>query len=193
MEARGRAIAAAMDDIRSIEASHGVTRDGVEHIRRRLLDLVAQRELFPLDEFPPPPPGDRAGSRLYRLSQDDDDRFVLYANAARPAVATPPHNHTTWAVVVGFEGTELNRFYRRRRGGVVEQTGEHLVVSGTGVALLPDDVHSIHIDVASLNFHCYGLALERLDRRQYYDAKSRRWRVFPPHLDIREARPGLVL
>lgn len=31
------------------------------------------------------------------------------------------HNHTTWAVVCGFDGRELNRFYPRRPDGTVEQ------------------------------------------------------------------------
>jgi predicted metal-dependent enzyme (double-stranded beta helix superfamily) len=67
------------------------------------------------------------------LAQDDDDRFALYLNSARGSVATPPHNHTTWAVVVGFAGRELNRFYRRTEQGAVEQIGEQAVEAGSGV------------------------------------------------------------
>jgi predicted metal-dependent enzyme (double-stranded beta helix superfamily) len=179
-----------MSDIRAIEADHGVTRDGVDRIRQRLLDLVARRELFSFDDYPPPAPDEGRRGRLYRLAQDDDDRFVLYANAASGGLGTPPHNHTTWAVVVGFEGEELNRFYRPTGDGGVEETGQHLVEAGTGVAMLPDDLHSIHIDGTALNFHCYGLALERLDHRRYYDASARQWRVFPPPTDIQDARAG---
>ncbi len=181
------AIDAAMTDIRRIEADHGVTRTGVEAIRDRLIELSADRSLFSLDAFPPPTPDEKLKSCLYRLSQDADDRFVLYANSSRGAVSTPAHNHTTWAVVVGFEGQELNRFYRRNDRGV-EQVDEHLVEAGTGVAMLPDDLHSIHIDGPALNLHCYGLALERLDRREYFDDRSGEWKVFPAHTDIREAR-----
>jgi predicted metal-dependent enzyme (double-stranded beta helix superfamily) len=183
------AVAAAMDDIRAIEAGFGVTRQGVERIRDRLVELTAQRRLFSSEAFPPPGPGEKLNSCLYRLAQDDDDRFVLYANASRGGVGTPAHNHTTWAVVVGFDGQELNRFYRRTGEGV-EQVGEHLVEAGTGVAMLPDDLHSIHIEGPALNFHCYGLALERLDRREYYDGRNNEWKIFPAHVDIREARSG---
>jgi predicted metal-dependent enzyme (double-stranded beta helix superfamily) len=188
MNERAAAIADTMADIRAIEATQGVTRAGVEQIRHRLLQLAANRDLFSLDAYPPPATGEAIKSRLYRLAQDDDDRFALYANASGGGVGTPAHNHTTWAVVVGFEGQELNKFYRRSGGGV-EQIDDHLVEAGTGVAMLPDDLHSIHIDGPALNFHCYGLALERLDARQYYDAKNSQWKVFPAHSDIREARP----
>lgn len=192
MEERSAVIAAAMDDIRDIESANGVTREAVVAIRDRLLRMAEHRDLFSLDAYPAPGPDEKAKSCLYRLSQDDDDRFALYANSSRGAVSTPAHNHTTWAVVVGFDGEELNKFYRRTEAGGVEQVDEHLVETGTGVAMVGDDLHSIHIDGPALNFHCYGLALERLDAREYYDPKADEWRVFPASTDIREARVGLM-
>lgn len=186
--ARAAAVAGTIDDIRAIEADLGVTRDGVEAIRDRLLGLAALRDLFPLGDFPGPGPDDDQASRLYRLAQDDDDRFALYAQRSSRPVKTPAHNHTTWAVVVGFEGQELNRFYRRSGSGGIEETGQHLVEAGTGVAMLPDDLHSIHIEAPALNFHCYGLALERLDTRVYFDAGSHTWKPFAAVSGIREAR-----
>ena len=180
-----------MADIRRIEADLGVTRDGVAAIRDRLVELSAQRELFPPDDFPAPPADDDLTSYMYRLAQDDDDRFALYAQSSRGHVETPAHNHTTWAVVVGHTGYELNRFYERSDDGVAE-TGQHMVQAGTGVAMLPDDLHSIHIDEPALNFHCYGLALERLDRREYYSPNDRQWKVFSSVSGIREGRPGVA-
>lgn len=188
-QARQAAIAACMNDIRTIEATDGVTRSSVEAIRDRLVALAARRELFPLEDFPAPTDDEPAKSRLYRIAQDDDDRYVLYANASRGSASSPVHNHTTWAVVVGFAGQELNRFYDRDGDGVV-QVDEHMVEEGTGVAMLPDDLHSIHIEGPALNFHCYGLALERLDQRQYLSARTGEWKAFPAHSDIAEARLG---
>jgi predicted metal-dependent enzyme (double-stranded beta helix superfamily) len=187
---RTAAVEAAMADIRRIEADLGVTREGVAAIRERLIELSAQRELFPAEDFAGPTVDDTLTSYLYRLSQDDDDRFALYAQASRGHVETPAHNHTTWAVVVGHSGSELNRFYERTDDGV-QQTHEHLVEAGTGVAMLPDDLHSIHIDGPALNFHCYGLALERLDSREYWNANEGRWKFFSAVSGIREARVGV--
>jgi len=187
MQARTDAVNAAMDDIRQIEADHGLTRDGVEAIRDRLVQLSAQRDLFPLDDFPAPGADDKRSSFMYRLAQDDDDRFALYAQSSRGQVETPVHNHTTWACVVGFSGQELNRFYERSDDGVT-QVDDHMVEAGTGVAMLPEDLHSIHIDGPALNFHCYGLALERLDSREYYNPTEQKWKIFNSVSGIREAR-----
>lgn len=189
--ARTTAVEAAMDDIRRIEAELGVTRDGVEAIRDRLIELSAERELFPPEDFPAPPADEQSTSYMYRLAQDADDRFALYAQSNRGHVETPPHNHTTWAVVVGHAGNELNTFYERSDEGVTE-TNQHMVEAGTGVSMLPDDLHSIHIDGPALNFHCYGLALERLDQRQYYSTTTGEWKSFSSVSGIREARPGLL-
>lgn len=190
MQARTDAVANAMDDIRMIEAELGMTRPAVEAIRDRLVELSRHRDLFPLDDFPAPAPDEKRSSALYRLSQDADDRYALYAQSSRGQVETPVHNHTTWAVVVGFHGQELNRFFHRTDDGV-EQTHDHLVQDGTGVAMLPDDLHSIHIEGPSLNFHCYGLALEKLESREYYNATEKQWKIFNSVSDIREARTNL--
>ena len=184
-----------MDDIRRIEADSlddedTLSRDGVNRIRDRLVDLAAQRQLFPLDDFPAPSDDDERTSFLYRLAQDDDDRYALYAQSSNGAVETPAHNHTTWAVVVGFEGQELNKFYKRTDDGI-EQTHQHMVEAGTGVAMLADDLHSIHIDGGALNFHCYGLALERLDEREYFNPITKSWKIFTNVSGIREARSWL--
>ena len=191
MKARTDAVNAAMNDIRKIEANVGVTREGVEQIRDRLVEMSAQRDLFPLDDFPAPPEGDKESSYMYRLAQDADDRYALYAQSGRGHVETPTHNHTTWAVVVGFSGQELNKFYERSDDGGVTEVGQHLVEAGTGVAMLPDDLHSIHIEGPGLNFHCYGLALERLDQREYYSVNDGKWKIFSNVAGIREARTDL--
>ena len=192
MTDRSEAVQAAMDHIRRIEEDLGVTREGVEAIRQRLIELSNQRHLFPLADFPPPGPDEEQSNILYRLAQGDDDRFALYAQSSKGQVSTPPHNHMTWAVVVGFEGQELNQFYERTAEGGVAETNEHLVEAGTGVAMLPEDLHSIHIDGGALNFHCYGLALERLTDREYYNREDGKWRQFTNVSSIQEARPNLA-
>ena len=51
--------------------------------------------------------------KAYRLAEDADHRFALYAAAGAPGRQAPPHNHTTWAVIAGVYGEEHNVFYRR--------------------------------------------------------------------------------
>lgn len=187
---RQREIEAAVADVRAIEARDGVTRQSLEKIKQRLIRLAAQRELFTAEDFPPPQAGAKRNSCLYRVSEDGDHRFALYTNSSLGNYGTPAHNHTTWAVIVGVSGEELNRFYDRAAVGV-QQKGEHVVKQGTGVAFLPEDLHSIHIQAPVVNFHMYGLALEQLLQREYFDAKAGAWKIFPPHSDIREARESV--
>src|SRR5438132_9445799 len=185
--ARKREIQAAVADVRQIENRDGVTRESLEKIKQRMIRLAAWQDLFTPRDFPAPEPGGKRNSCLYRVSEDPDHRFALYVNSSFGNYGTPAHNHTTWAVIVGVTGEELNRFYDRVDSGVHEKRNAG-VRQGTGVALRPDDLHSIHIQAPLINFHMYGLALEELHHREYYKVEERAWKVFPPHSDIREAR-----
>jgi predicted metal-dependent enzyme (double-stranded beta helix superfamily) len=183
---RKREIESAVQDVRSIERRDGVTRESLEKVKQRLIRL-ARPELFPASDFPPPEPGGKLKSCLYRVAEDPDHRFALYVNASLGGHSTPAHNHTTWAVIVGVTGEELNRFYDRTAEGPREK-GEYVVKQGTGVCFMPEDLHSIHIQAPLVNFHMYGLALDQLHKREFYKADEKVWRVFPAHGDIREAR-----
>ena len=185
--ARKREVEAAVADVRQIEKKEGVTRASLEKIKQRLMRLAARQELFTAADYPPPKPGDKRNSCLYRVAEDADHRYALYVNSSDGNYGTPAHNHTTWAVIVGVSGEELNRFYDRVDRGVREK-GNAVVKQGTGVAFMPEDLHSIHITAPLINFHMYGLALEELHHREYYKAEELTWKVFPPHSDIREAR-----
>jgi predicted metal-dependent enzyme (double-stranded beta helix superfamily) len=185
---RRKEIETTVADIRDIERRDGVNPDSLAKIKARLIKLAARTDLFDQKDFPPPEPGQKLRSWLYRLSEDADHRFALYANSSVGGYGTPAHNHTTWAVIVGVTGEEQNRFYDRSPEGGVREKGRELVRQGTGVAFMPEDLHSIHIEAPLLNFHMYGLALEQLHRREFYKEKEGRWEVFPAHSDIRDAR-----
>ncbi len=177
---RSTAVKATVNAIRNIEAAHGVTQFALTEIKSLLMRLAAHVDWFTEAEFPAPARARGDSSHVYRLSQDElDDRFALYVQSARAPTHSPPHNHDTWAVITGIFGNELNRFYQRTDDGIA-QTGDQVVRLGTGVTLLPDDLHSIHITDANtvINFHMYGLALERLTDRVYYDRKSSGWKPF---------------
>ncbi|HEU4644301.1 MAG TPA: cysteine dioxygenase [Burkholderiales bacterium] len=185
---RRKEIESAVAAIRDIERREGVNPVSLAHIKARLIRLAARTDLFEPQDYPPPEAGQKLRSCLYRLSEDPDHRFALYANASHGGYGTPAHNHTTWAVIVGVTGEEQNRFYDRSPDGGVREKGRDVVRQGTGVAFMPEDLHSIHIEAPLLNFHMYGLALEQLHRREFYKEKEGRWDVFPAHSDIRDAR-----
>ena len=148
-EQRDEAVAGAMAAIRDIEQGQGVTTQALDAIKGMLFKLADQRSLFPEEHFPVGP--EDGNSVIYRLSEDADHRFALYASTALPGKGVPPHNHTTWAVIVGIHGDEHNILYERaddgsQQGiGELHQTGEFTVTHGVGVTLMTDDIHSIHV------------------------------------------------
>lgn len=170
LAARAAAVAAAVDRVRGIEQRMGVTRPSLDAIMAELQALAAHEHLFPSAEFPPPPNGEK-GSRRYLLHEDPGGRFALYLNALNPGNETRPHDHTTWAVVVAVDGEELNKVYAPKDGGGMAVVREVVVKPGTGIALMPEDIHSIHTQgtVPTRHLHMYGLALEKLDNRMAYD------------------------
>ncbi len=93
---------------------------------------------------------------------------------------------------MGVEGAELNKHYRRLDDGAVpgearlEETGETLVEEGTGVALMPDDIHSIErsSDAPMLHFHLYGRSLEHLPARRQFDMTTGTYAVYPASPNI---------
>ena len=177
--ARTAAVAATMDRVKAIEHRQGVTREALEAIKTDMIKLAGHESLFPASEFPPPPAGEK-GSKRYLLQEDPDGRFAIYMLALNPGNSTKPHDHTTWAVVVGVEGQELNKVYRRVDDGSqeghakLEPVREVMVEPGTGIALMPEDIHSIHTEgtASTRHLHVYGLALERLDDRVGYDLEA---------------------
>jgi len=177
--ARAAAIASTIDRIRAIERAQGVTRPSLAAIKTELMGLAAQEHLFPSAEFPPPPNGEK-GSRRYMLQEDENNLFALYLNALNPGNETKPHDHTTWACVVAVDGQELNKVYDRLDNGSdptrceLRLREEIMVEPGRGIALMPEDIHSIHTtgSVPTRHLHMYGLALEKLDDRKAFDAET---------------------
>ena len=182
---RAAAVAETVARVREIERRHGATREAIERIKSELVALGRRAGLFPLEHFPVP--AGRTGE-IYRLSEDANRRFALYASAGMPGKAQPPHNHTTWAVIAGVHGDEHNVFYDRVDDratpgqGRLRRTGEHTVRQGSAVGFLPDDFHTIEVvgDQPSLHLHMYGLSLEDLPGRiafQHGDGGA--YAVFP--------------
>ncbi len=177
--ARTAAVAATMDRIKTIERAQGVTRASLDAIKSEMLALAAQEALFPAAEFPAPDAGVQ-GAKRYLLQEEPDGRFACYMLALNPGNSSKPHDHTTWAVVVSVKGQEVNRVYRRLDDGAVEGAAqlelvrEVCVEPGTGIALMPEDIHSIHTggNASTRHLHVYGLALEKLDARRGFDLEA---------------------
>ena len=186
MDARAEAVAETIEAIRRIEAEMGVTPAALDRIKEKLIALASRSELFPEESFPVPAEMPGKG---YRLAEDADHRFALYAAAGAPGRTAPPHNHTTWAVIAGVYGEEHNVFYRRTDDrsapgqGSLEKTHELTVVRGNACTLMPDDFHTIETrgPHPGLHLHMYGTSLEHLPGRITFAQESggKYW-IYPP-------------
>ncbi len=168
----------------------GVTRDVLKAVATELDTLVARGSLFTRDEFPPP---SGETNILYTLSCDPDGRYALYLSSANVGKSTPPHNHATWAVILGIEGEELNKLYQRTDTAsetgkaVLREVGEHVVVKGNPICLMPEDIHSIHVrgKEPTFHLHMYGKRLQDLSDRLQFDLATGDALHFPANPNIR--------
>jgi rhodanese-related sulfurtransferase/predicted metal-dependent enzyme (double-stranded beta helix superfamily) len=200
---RAAAVRHLVDEARLIEKA-GVTRANLDKIGVLLSSLASRADLFPQDEFPLGPDGG-----IYRLSEDPDHRFALYASAGGPGKKVPPHNHTTWAIIAGVHGAERNVVYDRldngAREGVVQlreaPSKEKTLQRGDVIAYLPDDFHHIETPAGSgnaLHLHFYGLSLEHLPDRVSVDmatGAAKRFmakaRILTPMLTVQQVKAML--
>lgn len=178
---RADAVAGTLAAIRAIIHRQGVTAQALEAIKERLCELAARGALFAAESFPAAGDG-ISDYRRYSLHVDADQQFALYLNVLNPGKNSAPHNHTTWVVVAAVEGEELNRRYRWvGPREPIEAASLALVDSvavrpGGGIAFMPDDFHSIHIqgEQPARQLHLYGRALETLHERLGFDEVSGR-------------------
>lgn len=170
-----------------------IRRDSLDAIKAELVALAARRDLFPVDEFPPIEGGNAS---MYRLSEDADHRYALYVVAPAPSQFAPPHDHSTWAVIAGVHGRENNKLYTRTDDGTqpgvaqIEQSVELDIVPGTAIALMPDDIHSIHLgaDGPHANLHLYGMSVEHCPERKMYSRSKGTYKIFPAATGVQKAR-----
>ncbi|MBM3649285.1 MAG: hypothetical protein FJX11_15995 [Alphaproteobacteria bacterium] len=204
---RAAAVRRLVDEARAIE-NGGVTRANLEKIGGLLSSLARRAELFPQAEFPL-----SADGGIYRLSEDPDHRFALYASAGGAGKKVPPHNHTTWAIIAGVHGAERNVVYDRLDNGAREgfvqlreaPAKEKTLRRGDVICYLPEDFHHIETPIASgaesgdaLHLHFYGLSLEHLPDRVSVDMTTglakrfmARARILTPLLNVGQVKAML--
>jgi rhodanese-related sulfurtransferase/predicted metal-dependent enzyme (double-stranded beta helix superfamily) len=163
---RFEAVTAFLDEARQITHDFGVGDAALERIGQRLVALGRRTELFPREHFPVEPGS--LGS-IYRLAEDADGRFALFACVGVPGESTPPRRLGTWAVMAGVCGEACAVIYRRLADeptgvGRLQRVREVTASQGQAATLSSDEVHSIEIvgSEQALHLHLYGLAIDRL-------------------------------
>ena len=161
-----------VDDLRTIvaeAANEGEIVDRVKPLAKRL--AAAPGWLRPEHRQCNP----EQGFGVHLLHEEPDHSLAVFVIAWLPDRGTLPHNHKTWAVVVGLEGQERESFWLRRDDGSrlghaeIERAGERLMREGDVSACLPEDIHGVWNcgGATSLSLHTYGRHINHTGRSEF--------------------------
>ena len=167
-----------LDRVRSIETDQGINRGSLDAIGELAAGLAQHKDLFDKERFPPP--GDGVRSALYLLNEDDDHGYAMYLVCTQPGNGAPPHDHMTWAVIVGFEGDEENVLWERIDDGSapgraeIRETGRVVLREGDSIAFGPDDIHSIKTvsEGSTRHIHLYGKCFDQQTERVFFNVEE---------------------
>lgn len=170
---------------------HGLTRTALVMILDNLQRTAALIHLWSETDYPLT--AEDNGDGLHLVAEEPDRSFAIYVNVLRPGRRVPPHNHTTWACVAAIHGCEYNYLYDRLDDGrspgraQLRQSAQIRVIPGTGLTLMPDDIHAIanEGDAIVRHLHFYGRSLETLTDRLAFDLKTNSCKVMPIYVAAR--------
>jgi len=115
------------------------------------------------------------GFGAHLLHEEPDHTLAIFAGAWLPGRGAPPHNHGTWAVVAGVEGTERNVFWTRVDDGSrpgradIRRVGDRMLGPGDVVTFQPESIHSVVNATAlvTVSLHVYGKHVNYTTRSQF--------------------------
>lgn len=125
-------------------------------------------------------PDPETGFSAFLLHEEPDHSLAVFAASWVPGMGVGPHDHGTWAVVVGVEGDERNiRFKRlddRNNPGYAELEMKDESVAGPGdmVCIRNGGIHSVRNESnqVTVSLHTYGKHINHTHRFQY-DVEAR--------------------
>ena len=173
MKAAGYSIAQLAADLRQVARESDKERDilkAVRELARRAAeskDTWVERRMYQADET--------QGFGVHLLHEEADHTLAILALSWLPHRGAPPHDHGTWAVVVGVDGPEKNEFFERaddrRRAGYAElrKVGEKVCGEGDVLAMPKGVIHSVwnDTDAVTLSLHIYGKHVNHTGRSQF--------------------------
>ena len=115
------------------------------------------------------------GFGVHMLHEEPNHDLAVFLVSWLPNRGTTPHNHKTWAVVVGMEGQEQEVNYDRlddgsKRGYAdLKRSGELVMTVGDVARCYPEHIHSVWNvgkDI-SMSLHTYGRHINYTGRSEF--------------------------
>jgi predicted metal-dependent enzyme (double-stranded beta helix superfamily) len=115
------------------------------------------------------------GFGAHVLHEEPDHALAVFAASWLPGRGTPPHDHGTWAIVVGVDGPEKNVFWARvddgSRSGYAElrQVETRVLRPGEILAMPAGTIHSVRneSEQVTVSLHVYGRHINFTERSQF--------------------------
>ena len=145
------------------------TADWPEPTQTQLLEIANEirriYEMYPFDESKYPKAG-ATQQFMYPIAVCEPSGPSLYLVSEAPGTTSPPHEHQTWAIIVGLFGSEINTLYQRTLGDnrMVNKAEEVVVGAGAFFCMQASDVHSTRVGLfqPTYHLHLYGRPLFHL-------------------------------
>jgi predicted metal-dependent enzyme (double-stranded beta helix superfamily) len=159
-------------DLRAAAASARTPAETLARVRPLAVRLAADRAWLSPEHYRT---DSDQGFLIHLLHEEPNHDLAVMALAWLPGRGTPPHDHGTWAIVVGVDGEELNEYWRRvddrQRPGYaeLEKVSEKVCGKGEVVQMLPGAIHSV-TNVGSnvaLSLHVYGRHINYTGRSRF--------------------------
>jgi len=130
-------------------------------------------------------PDEETGFSAFLLHEENDHSLAVFAASWIPGMGVGPHDHGTWAVVVGVDGLERNICYKRlddRKNpdyAELEIKDESVAGPGDLVCIKKGGIHAVRndSDKVTLSLHTYGTHINHTIRSQY-DVEARTAKEF---------------
>jgi predicted metal-dependent enzyme (double-stranded beta helix superfamily) len=115
------------------------------------------------------------GFGVHLLHEDTNHDLAVFLVSWLPNRGTTPHNHKTWAVVVGMEGREQEVNWDRLDDGAkpgyadLKRGAERVMTAGDIALCYPEDIHSVWnvgSDI-SMSLHTYGRHINYTGRSEF--------------------------
>jgi len=164
--------------LRRLGAEDRDERGMLDAVRELALRLAVSQDLWLEERMCRPDP--EQGFGIHVLHEEPEHALAVFVVSWLPQRGTAPHDHGTWAVIVGLDGEERNELWRRVDDGTrpgyaeIEKRGERVLGPYAALALPAGAIHSVRneTDRLSVSLHVYGTHVN-FTRRSQYDPDAR--------------------